>query len=939
MASFVESDVLACPVAGDHRVHRLAGGTEMLGEYKDSAYQEPKYLVQRADGQVMQLPRLLYRVACSLDGRDDGQIAADVNAELGQDLTAEQVSFLVEERLRPVGLIASDDAESGHPDDGASVSPAPVRSDPLLALRYRVGVIPAAVAWRIAGFFRVLFTRPAWVVLLAGFVAVDVWIVAQGDVLGRIVAGVQDVAGHPSLILAILGLGLVSTAFHECGHVSACRYGGARPGDLGVGLYLVWPAFYSTVTDSYRLDRVGRLRTDLGGIYFNALFMLGLGLVYVRTGEPWLLIALIGMHAQTAWQFLPSLRLDGYYILADLVGVPDLFGYVRPVLASLLPWRPTHPLMRQLKPRARRLVLLWVVLVVPTLIFYLVAFLIAVPHVLPAAWRATLQYLQGLNVAARDGDVVATTLGVFQLLVLALPWVGVCLIIWSLAGILRRVLAARWGVGGISDAARTAIRRALAVAALGSLGALLVARVAAVASSHPATAGEARLTDSAVAAVRGVEGGPTVAVGEWLAREQLVRYADLTGAFDRHTTVLTGGRELAVLASAVLVGCLLALVLIRCLPPLAAALPLLAILAMGPAVSVLATAGPLLLGAAWTAVGVLALAHFRRRVAMLLGFLAVAVGVITEPMLAVLLAAGIAAMLAHDQLGAGRPAWWPARLPGDAAQGPVEDRGRTHSGPSTATTGPRHAAVASRPGKADPGLWLAMALLLTFGAFGAALSTGRGDTPLDGPERAVLLLVAGLIVGAGFLVRRLRPPALATAVLVVLAALPWAGSGTALLVALLAVAALAALLTDGLIRGPVQERPHPLLRAAVAVPALVLTVVGALFLPVAAVVPHAELAAWITGPSSAGGTVAVLPGLWGDLIRDGVPPDRLVLVAAPGSTSGAPWTVEVGDATRRAPASATFGTGEAALTVLAVPPEEAQLRQPRRRQPRVARHS
>jgi putative peptide zinc metalloprotease protein len=360
---------------------------------------------------------------------------------------------------------------------------------------------------------------------------------------------------------------------------------------------------------------------------------------------------------------------------------------------------------------------------------------------------------------------------------------------------------------------------------------------------------------------------------------------------------------------------------------------------MGPAVSVLATAGPLLLGAAWTAVGVLALALFRRRVAMLLGFLAVAVGVITEPMLAVLLAAGIAAMLAHDQLGAGRPAWWPARLPGDAAQGPVEDRGRTHSGPSTATTGPRHAAVASRPGKADPGLWLAMALLLTFGAFGAALSTGRGDTPLDGPERVVLLLVAGLIVGAGFLVRRLRPPALATAVLVVLAALPWAGSGTALLVALLAVAALAALLTDGLIRGPVQERPHPLLRAAVAVPALVLTVVGALFLPVAAVVPHAELAAWITGPSSAGGTVAVLPGLWGDLIRDGVPPDRLVLVAAPGSTSGAPWTVEVGDATRRAPASATFGTGEAALTVLAVPPEEAQLRQPRRRQPRVARHS
>ena len=39
---------------------------------------------------------------------------------------------------------------------------------------------------------------------------------------------------------------------------------------MGTGLYLVWPAFYTDVTDSYRLGRAGRLRTDLGGLYFNA---------------------------------------------------------------------------------------------------------------------------------------------------------------------------------------------------------------------------------------------------------------------------------------------------------------------------------------------------------------------------------------------------------------------------------------------------------------------------------------------------------------------------------------------------------------------------------------------------------------------------------------------------------------------------------------------
>ena len=38
-----------------------------------------------------------------------------------------------------------------------------------------------------------------------------------------------------------------------------------------MGIYIVWPAFYTDVTDAYRLPRRARLRIDLGGIYFNAV--------------------------------------------------------------------------------------------------------------------------------------------------------------------------------------------------------------------------------------------------------------------------------------------------------------------------------------------------------------------------------------------------------------------------------------------------------------------------------------------------------------------------------------------------------------------------------------------------------------------------------------------------------------------------------------------
>src|SRR3954462_10976109 len=154
-------DDLAPPrsAALDDPVPRLAEGTELLGRYENSGYETPKYLVRRSDGQVMQLPELLYRVGESWDGRPGGQVATDLSARLEQDLTAEQVLYLADERLRPVGLVNPDAT-----DDDAGAAADPVRADPLLSLRHRVDLVPDRVSWRISGLFRVLFLRPVWLV-------------------------------------------------------------------------------------------------------------------------------------------------------------------------------------------------------------------------------------------------------------------------------------------------------------------------------------------------------------------------------------------------------------------------------------------------------------------------------------------------------------------------------------------------------------------------------------------------------------------------------------------------------------------------------------------------------------------------------------------------------------------------------------------------------
>ena len=109
--------------------------------------------------------------------------------------------------------------------------------------------------------------------------------------------------------------------------------------------------------------RRDRLRVDLGGLYFNAL-------VAVATVGAWLvwradaLLLLVALQLiQMVKQLSPVIRADGYHILSDLTGVPDLYAHIGPTLRRLLPWTENEP--SALKGRARLIVTLWVLVVVP----------------------------------------------------------------------------------------------------------------------------------------------------------------------------------------------------------------------------------------------------------------------------------------------------------------------------------------------------------------------------------------------------------------------------------------------------------------------------------------------------------------------------------------------------------------------------------------------
>ncbi|HZS20640.1 MAG TPA: hypothetical protein VFA63_06605, partial [Pseudonocardiaceae bacterium] len=100
------------------------------------------------------------------------------------------------------------------------------------------------------------------------------------------------------------------------------------------------------------------------------------------------------------------------------------FSRMGPVLASIIPGRPTHPRVKELKPWARRTITLWVFVVVPYLLYWLIGFLLVIPKVLPVVWARLVELSRAVAAAAAHGQIAETTLGIVQIILLLIPWVG-----------------------------------------------------------------------------------------------------------------------------------------------------------------------------------------------------------------------------------------------------------------------------------------------------------------------------------------------------------------------------------------------------------------------------------------------------------------------------------------------------------------------------------
>ncbi|HEY4828883.1 MAG TPA: hypothetical protein VIH85_19070 [Solirubrobacteraceae bacterium] len=416
-------------------------GVELLGPVHGSGYRDGAALVRRDDGQMVQLGPLMYALLESVDGQRDASELASATSELvGKRLDEEHVAALAK-KLAAQGLLAGFEQH------------APPKRNPLLALRWKVLVTDPVLTRRLTAPFTFLF-RP-WLMwpILAAFVGV-LWFV----LFHKGVASATSQAFHsPSLLLLVFALAVASAGFHELGHASACRYGGATPGGMGMGIYLVWPAFYTDVTDTYRLPRRDRLRVDLGGLYFNAVVAVITMGVWLLWREDALLLLIALQVLQMVKQLSPIIRADGYHILSDATGVPDLFSHMGPTLRSLLPRHRHEP--SALTGWQRWLVTAWVLIVVPILVSLAIGAILVLPKLVTSAWESGRLLVLGIPHEVDHVQVIDVLASLVRLLALTLPVLGSALVT-------QKIVRSTWGRAR-SWSAGSPVRRGVALAGAG----------------------------------------------------------------------------------------------------------------------------------------------------------------------------------------------------------------------------------------------------------------------------------------------------------------------------------------------------------------------------------------------------------------------------------------------------------------------------------------
>ncbi len=141
-------------------------------------------------------------------------------------------------------------------------------------------------------------------------------------------------------LLLMWGTTIVVKSVHELGHGLTCKHFGGEVHEVGFMSMVFTPYFFVNVSDTWTMpDRKHRILVSAAGIYVELIFAAFATFLWAAIQPGWLQNFLFNLIIITSVSTIlfnanPLMRFDGYYILTDLIEVPNLQGKARALIQA-----------------------------------------------------------------------------------------------------------------------------------------------------------------------------------------------------------------------------------------------------------------------------------------------------------------------------------------------------------------------------------------------------------------------------------------------------------------------------------------------------------------------------------------------------------------------------------------------------------------------------
>ncbi|GHT21319.1 hypothetical protein FACS189430_01180 [Bacteroidia bacterium] len=183
---------------------------------------------------------------------------------------------------------------------------------------FKLELLSQSMVEKISNVFKLVFNKYSITALLLCSLALEIYFFIDSTLL------VSFKEMNIYVIFGVILFMLGSSFIHELGHASACRHFKIKHGGVGFGLYLTFPVFYTDVSETWKLKRKERIVVNMAGVYFQLILLIPLFIIYFYTQNYVIKWMILTIDFSLLFTLNPFFKFDGYWIVSDLLGVPNL---------------------------------------------------------------------------------------------------------------------------------------------------------------------------------------------------------------------------------------------------------------------------------------------------------------------------------------------------------------------------------------------------------------------------------------------------------------------------------------------------------------------------------------------------------------------------------------------------------------------------------------